>query len=132
MRHLAGLLQASARLLVPRRLYAGLAVGILAWAAEGFALYLIVGGMGAPLPVAAATGIYAVSILAGTLSFLPGGLGGTEAVMGLMLVLAGANPSTAIAATLLCRFTTLWFAVLIGLLAMLGLGVGKASNSPGT
>ncbi len=132
LRHLAGLLQASARLLVPRRLYAGLAVGILAWAAEGFALYLIVGGMGAPLPVAAATGIYAVSILAGTLSFLPGGLGGTEAVMGLMLVLAGANPSTAIAATLLCRFTTLWFAVLIGLLAMLGLGVGKASNSPGT
>lgn len=128
LRHLANLLQASARLLAPGRLYAGLMVGILAWVAEGFALYLIVGGMGGPLPVAAAMGIYAVSVLAGALSFLPGGLGSTEAVMGLLLALAGVSSSTAIAATLLCRFTTLWFAVLIGLSAMLGLEAGKASG----
>lgn len=128
LRHLAKLLQASARLLAPGRLYAGLAVGVLAWAAEGFALYLIARGMGAPLPIAAATGIYAVSVLAGALSFLPGGLGGTEAVMGVLLALAGVGSSTAIAATLLCRFTTLWFAVLIGLLAMLGLEARKTSG----
>jgi uncharacterized protein (TIRG00374 family) len=132
LRHLASLLQASARLLAPGKLYTGLAVGVLAWAAEGFALYLILRDMDAPLPVTAAMGIYAVSVLAGALSFLPGGLGSTEAVMGLLLALAGVGSNTAIAATLLCRFTTLWFAVLIGLLAMLGLGARKASDSPGT
>lgn len=128
LRSLARLLQASARLLTPGRLYAGLALGVVAWAAEGFALYLILRAMEAPLPVIVAVSIYAVSVLAGALSFLPGGLGGTEAVMGLLLALAGVDSNTAIAATLLCRFTTLWFAVLVGLLAMLGLEAGKAWN----
>ena len=129
LQHLASLLRASACLFAPGRFYASLTVSLLAWAAEAFALYLIVRGMGASLPVVAATGIYAVSVLAGDLSFLPGGLGGTEAVMGLLLMLAGVGSSTAIAATLLCRFTTLWFAVLIGLLAILGLEAGKTRTN---
>lgn len=129
LQRLAKLLRASTQLLTARKLYAGLAVGVFAWAAEGFALYLILRGMNVPLPVGTAIGIYAVSVLAGAISFLPGGLGSTEAVMGLLLVLVGVDSSTAIAATLLCRFTTLWFAVLIGLLALLGLEVESRSNA---
>lgn len=129
LQRLAKLLRASTLLLTTRKLYGGLAIGILAWAAEGFALYMILKGMNVTLPVGTAIGIYAVSVLAGALSFLPGGLGSTEAIMGLLLILAGIGSSTAIAATLLCRFTTLWFAVLIGLLALLGFEVGSGSNA---
>lgn len=123
---ITGLLKASAHLLTPGKLYAGLLIGILAWAAEGFALYLIAKFMGISLTVVIAMSIYAVSTLIGALSFLPGGLGGTEAVMGLLLALAGANSSAAIAVTLLCRLTTLWFAVLIGSTTILGLQLHKA------
>lgn len=125
LQRLAKLLRASSQLLTARKLYAGLAIGVFAWAAEGFALYLILKSMDALLPVGTAIGIYAISVLAGALSFLPGGLGGTEIVMGLLLTLMGIDASTAIAATLLCRFTTLWFAVLIGLLIMAGLEVER-------
>jgi len=59
-------------------------------------------------------GIYSVSVLAGALSFIPGGLGSTEAVMVLLLTLVGVNTPAAIAATLICRLATLWFAVIIG------------------
>ncbi len=65
-----------------------------------------------------AIGIYSVSVLAGAVSFIPGGLGSTEAVMVLLLTLVGADASTAVAATLICRFATLWFAVIIGAAAL--------------
>ena len=57
-------------------------------------------------------------MLAGALSFLPGGLGGAEAIMISLLVLKGMTMPAAIAATVFIRLATLWFAVLIGLLAL--------------
>ena len=38
-----------------------------------------------------------VSVLAGALSFIPGGLGSTEAVMGVLLLLVGVDTATAVA-----------------------------------
>jgi hypothetical protein len=38
----------------------------------------------------------------------------TEAVMALLLIVVGADTPTAVAATLICRLATLWFAVIIG------------------
>jgi uncharacterized protein (TIRG00374 family) len=70
--------------------------------------------MGDPLPLALAMSIYATSMLAGALSFMPGGLGGAEAVMVALLVWQGMDTGTAVAATLIIRLTTLWFAVVIG------------------
>jgi uncharacterized protein (TIRG00374 family) len=61
-----------------------------------------------------AVGIYSISVLAGALSFIPSGLGSTEAVMVLLLTLVGADTPTAVAATLICRLAILWFAVVIG------------------
>ena len=55
------------------------------------------------------------------LSFIPGGLGSTEAVMGGSLILLGVEPGTAVAATLVCRLVTLWPAVAIGLGFLLAL-----------
>jgi uncharacterized protein (TIRG00374 family) len=66
------------------------------------------------LDVLQAIGIYGISMLAGAISFLPGGLGGAEAAMMALLTAGGATIATAALATVICRVVTLWFAVFIG------------------
>jgi uncharacterized protein (TIRG00374 family) len=68
-----------------------------------------------------ATFIFAASTLFGLVSFLPGGLGVSEASSTALLVLL-ARPlaqGTAAAATIVIRFCTLWFGVSLGVLALL-------------
>lgn len=114
LEHIRGLLRQSTRLLQARPLYAGFSIALLAWALEAYGLHLILWFMGADVGVGPAMGIYAIAVLVGALSFLPGGLGSTEAAMGLLLSLAGADLAVAVSATLVCRIATLWFAVFIG------------------
>ena len=59
-------------------------------------------------------GIYGLAVLAGSLTFLPGGIGGTEAVMIILLSLLGIDYISALAITIICRAATLWFAIFIG------------------
>ena len=64
--------------------------------------------------------VYAATTVAGALSFLPGGLGVTEAgMLALLGRLAGIARGTAAAATFVTRAATLWFAVALGLPALL-------------
>ncbi len=119
--HFLGLLRSASVLLRSAPLYMGLALGLLAWGAEGIAFYVILVHLDVAVSPVLAVGIYAVSILVGALSFIPGGLGSTEAVMGLLLMALGADLSTAVAATLICRVATLWFAIVIGLGVAVGL-----------
>ena len=128
LRHGMDLLRASARLLRGPALWAGLAVGILAWSAEGLGFYLLLQYLDLPASPPLALGIYALSLLAGALSFIPGGLGSTEAAMGLMLLASGADAPTAVAATLIYRLVSLWFAVALGALALAALGVSAAAQ----
>ncbi len=104
-----------------RPLYAGLALALLAWAAEGLSVFLIAQRLGLPLAVETAIGIYAVGMLVGALSFLPGGLGSTEAAMTLLLKLSGIAASSAIGVVLIARIATLWFAVVLGLFCLAAL-----------
>ncbi len=89
-------------------------LSVIAWTAEALAFYWILGWMGADIPLAFAVFVYAISMLAGALSFMPGGLGGAEAVMVTLLMWKGMSSADAIAATILIRLATLWFAVAIG------------------
>jgi uncharacterized protein (TIRG00374 family) len=92
-------------------------IAIPAWGCECLGFALICDAFpGAHVDVGLATVIYAGTTIAGALSFLPGGLGVTEGAMTLALVSGASHldPSTAVAATLLTRLATLWFAVLIG------------------
>ena len=128
--HLGDFLRTSSRLLRARLLYGGLALGLVAWGAEGLGFWLILDRLDTGTPLAIAGGIYAAGILAGALSFIPGGLGSTEATMVLLLGLTGVGTSEAVAATLICRIATLWFAVAIGLgavagIELRGLGIGR-------
>ena len=96
----------------------GFALSLAAWAAEGYALYLIASSMGSHAGVAAAIGVYSIALVGGALLFLPGGLGSTEAFMFVLLMQMGLDPVAAGAATVISRVTTLWFAVLLGWLAL--------------
>lgn len=101
--------------LSPGVLLMGVALGAVAWAAEAVGLKLVADVVSpVHLSVPAAMGIYAIAIIVGALSFLPGGLGSTEAVMAALLVAHGYHMPQAILLTLICRLLTLWLAVLIG------------------
>lgn len=107
------------KFLDPGMLFTGLLIGLIAWAAEAVGLKLVADVI-APvqLSVSAAMGIYAIAIIVGALSFLPGGLGSTEAVMAALLFAHGYTMPQAILLTLVCRLLTLWLAVLIGWLCV--------------
>jgi len=108
-------LEALDRLLSARLATASLAISILAWGCECASLWLICVGLAAPLPALAAVFVYAAGTLVGSLVFLPGGLGGTEATMIWLLGNLGCARDVGVAATLLVRLVTLWLAVVIGL-----------------
>lgn len=98
------------RVLAPALLWS-----VMAWSAECLGLYLILVGLGASASWLDATWIYAIATSVGNLTFLPGGLGSTEASLVYFLGITGVPQSLGLPATLLVRAATLWFAVAIGL-----------------
>ena len=92
----------------------GLALGVVAWFAEGLGFWWLLVALDHPLLLSTAVFIYAFAMLVGALSFLPGGLGGSEAAMVALLTLNGLPEASAVSATLICRLATLWFAVGLG------------------
>ena len=97
----------------------------IAWLLQAVALIIIVNSMGLNIGASLAIGIYCISILFGAISFVPGGIGTTEAAMTLMLINIGLDPAIAVAVSLVSRVTTLWVGVVIGVIMMLKLGITK-------
>ncbi len=106
-------------LLQPQLLVAGFIIGLIAWGAEGTGL-MVIGAIspGISIDWVTAIGIYSIAIIVGALSFLPGGLGSTEAVMVTLLSAHGYSMPDAILLTVVCRLLTLWFAVVVGWMAV--------------
>lgn len=106
----------------PRHLVGPTLLSIVAWGLEGVALYVILRGFegaAAALALAPVAFFYATATLAGALVPVPGGLGVTEKILEEELYrLGGVQSGTATAAMLLVRFATLWFAVLVGFVAV--------------
>jgi uncharacterized protein (TIRG00374 family) len=99
----------------PVPLLVSTAIAVPAWACECLGFKLICDAFpGASITLGNATLIYSVTTIAGALSFLPGGLGVTEGAMTVALVHSDIDKAGAVAATLLTRLATLWFAVLLG------------------
>jgi glycosyltransferase 2 family protein len=112
----------TAILLAPTPLVLATVLAVASWFLECLAFNVVVHGFpGASVSLRAATFIYAAMTVAGALSFLPGGLGVTEAGMLALLVRfgTGIDRGTAAAATFVTRAATLWFAVALGLPALL-------------
>ena len=136
--HLVTMINASSILLKSQLLYTGRGIAITAWGLEGVGLFIVLQYSQVDCSLVLALGIYAVALLVGAVSFMPGGLGGTEAVMTLSQIAFGTDQSTAIAATIIRRIVTLWFAVVIGLVAALVLAnmgllpeAGPKKSKPG-
>lgn len=109
-------------LLRPVPLMLATLTSICSWFAECLAFYLMIRGFadGGQATLTLATFIYAVMTVAGALAFVPGGLGVTEGGMALLLSeLAAMSKSSAVAVTLIIRAQTLWFAVLLGVFALI-------------
>jgi len=102
---------------LPMLLY-GLVLGVVAWGAEGLAFYYVLTKLDGGLSLQVALFIYSFAMLVGALSFLPGGLGGMEATLIALMVLNNVAQPQAVAATVLIRLTTLWFAVGLGIIAL--------------
>jgi len=114
---------ASLRLLLqPHLLLKATLFGSLAWSLEGARLWLLLRGMGIEVVgLGAATVAHVAACLFGILTFLPGGLGSTEAATASMLTFQGVGIDLAVAAAILMRLMTMWLVSGIGILC-LGLG----------
>ncbi|HET9959038.1 MAG TPA: lysylphosphatidylglycerol synthase transmembrane domain-containing protein [Polyangiaceae bacterium] len=96
----------------------------IAWGLEGIALYLILRGFGADVPLPRAAFFYSTATLAGALVPLPGGLGIVEGIIREQLVhVSHMQEGPATASMILIRFATLWWAVLVGFAALLVLRI---------
>lgn len=108
-----------ATMLKPRNLFVPSALSAVAWMLECLALWVILGGFGESTSISLSTFFYATSTLVGAIVPVPGGLGVTEsALMGQMTTMGHVDGDTATAAMILVRFATLWFAVIVGFIAL--------------
>jgi uncharacterized protein (TIRG00374 family) len=108
----------STKLLTFQNIVVSVILGVIAWSFEGIALYLLVSQI---IPVHTlkdifyALFIFSFSSIAGFLVLIPGGVGVAEGSISSFLVLFfHMTIPQSIFATLIFRFSTLWFGVLIG------------------
>ena len=113
-------IRAMQRLADPRVFAATLVLGAIGWTSEGISFHLLLRALdpAASLGAAACVFIFVFAMLVGAVTFLPGGLGSTEATMVGLLTLQGVKLPIAIVATGVVRITTFWFAVALGAIAL--------------
>lgn len=94
-------------------------LSVCAWGAEGTALYVLLRGFEQDVSLPLAAIVYASATLAGALVPLPGGLGIVESLLRAGLLEWGhLEQGAATAAMILVRLATLWWAVVVGFLAL--------------
>ncbi len=126
--HLARNLYESAYLMLRwKPLLISLALAVVAWFGECLAFFLVLIAFGVRATATLllqATFIYGGASLFGAVTLLPGGVGATEGSMtSLAQLLMGLDATIASAATLIVRVCTLWFAIIVGGIALLIFGL---------
>ena len=123
-------LEHAAELVAGRLFLPYLVLGAAANAATGVLLWLALSRFGVTVAVEQATGMVALSHLSGSLSLLPGGLGGFELAMLNQLSALGASVGSSFSILALVRFATIWGSVAVGLPLLLVLmrksGIGDS------
>jgi uncharacterized membrane protein YbhN (UPF0104 family) len=122
-RHTADGLAAISLLLSGRRLGVALPLSAIAWTAQGLAMYAVLLNLGHDISAANAVAIFALGLLAGVASFIPGGVGATEAAMVLLLHTQGVGTADALTAALLSRTLPLALGLTVGVVALGGLAL---------
>ena len=104
----------------PSTYLGSMALGLVSWQLQACIVLLFASALGdAPVSLLQAGVAYAAPLLAGSLAFLPGGLGVTEASMaGALRTLTGMSVSGAATLTILVRIVSFWFAIALGFSAL--------------
>ncbi len=92
----------------------GLALAVVAWGCEGLAFGVLVQPLPVAIPVVASFAIVGLSAVIGALSMLPGGVGGVEAAMTLLLTKLGVDLPSAALTVIVYRLCTLYFGTFAG------------------
>jgi len=110
----------SEKLLKPKQLIVAIILSLVAWAFEGFSLFLLLNSFGQFWNLKSfllSFFIFSFSSIAGFLVLIPGGIGVAEgSITSLLNLFFQIKLPQAIFITLIFRFTTLWFGVFLGLL----------------
>jgi len=97
-------------------------ISLISWFFECLGFYVVIKVFtlsgGPDVSILSATFIYAFSTLIGAIAMLPGGVGLTEASLTGLLVLSNIPKNISVASTIIIRLATLWFAVLVGIIAI--------------
>lgn len=94
------------------------AISAISWFFECLALFFVIKGFGANASLLVSMFAFSFSTVAGAVSMIPGGLGVAEGSITGLLVIDGISKAIAVGATLVIRFCTLWFGVLVGLMTL--------------
>lgn len=116
-----GLVDSSAVLLELRYVTLLSAISVVGWGLECVGYWLILTAFpGVHASLLLCIFLWSATTLAGALSFLPGGLGATEGLLGVFAArfAVGVSSPIAVASTLLIRLCTLWYGELVGALAL--------------
>lgn len=116
---LYGFYESSYTIFRPRNLLISLGIGIVSWAAEGIAYFVVLVGFGQPATMDTlliAIFIFCISVVIGAVFATPGGIGTVEgSLLTWSTQLLGMSVAAGTAAALLIRFCTLWLGVFIGI-----------------
>lgn len=93
-------------------------ISVVSWGFECYGYYLVINNFVDTIGVSWSFFSYSFSTIVGAVSMLPGGLGVTEGSFLLMLTSKGLSKSDAAATTFITRVVTLWFAVIVGIIAV--------------
>jgi Mg2+-importing ATPase len=102
---------------IPLQLFARVSsLRIAIFILDALTLYVLMAAIGAPVALNAALIALVLGSIGGIISFLPGGIGGFEALCTGVLVLFGTSVEAALAGTLLLRGFVLWLPLIPGLI----------------
>lgn len=98
-------------------------ISLISWSFECIGFYLVINifseSSGLGISILSATFIYTFSTIIGAIAMMPGGVGVTEASLTGLLVFSKIPKDISVASTLMIRLATLWFAVLVGVIAII-------------
>ena len=130
VRHLEEMYDGLRDLLSPGLVVLAVSLATLAWAAEGLGFWLVVRNYAPKADLLVSVFNYTAANVLGGISMLPGGLGAAEGSLAALLHGQGLDTADAGSITLVIRGATLWFAVLLGLLALPFLARWLAARQP--
>ncbi len=113
--HFIEIYESAYTLLKPKPMVLMTLFSLVSWFFECYAYYLILTELSVDVSLFRASFYYSFATVAGALSFLPGGLGATDALFTLFIQSLNKPEAIAVSSTILIRVATLWFAVVVGL-----------------